>query len=1047
MRLPVTFVAALAAAGITLLGFAGWRAQTIFCHTSGAPEESAVRQSLVDTGRALTADIQRTTKPAMQRGRKLAEDPGVINAITSGNSIQLTRVCNDAILKATEIDAVALFNATGEIIAINTIYADGRPIPQERVDRIMALKFGHRSIIESCVSNAAHDEALEFQTTCDITPAFFDSSGLSVAHSVPVYAKSGEQVGVVSTRLRFERITDLIVGRSIAGGRGAVRFVSDSGGFFDEALNRAGAGSEPPIPASQLRPITEPLAHGKASELTFERDGTFHALFRMTGLATIEGGGIQTMISVPDAWVLSEARAASAMAVGTPAGVGLLLLLVAVALRSEAKSVRRSEQLQSAQRDVTFLWDTLDQHSIVSETDAQGRITQVNDRFCAISGYPRAELVGQDHRILRSGTHPKAFWSEAWQSIAAGRPWHGEVCNRTKDGAIYWVDIIISPCKTTCGKIDRFISIGSDITARKRSEQALIESDRKARAILDKSRQFIGMLDTQGRVLDANRSAIEFAGVKPEDVFGKFFWETPWWTHSAEIQRKLRESIHSAAQGKSVRFETTHPTPNGELHTIDFSLEPVHDEHGKVVALIPEGRDITELRTREDELKAATLIAEAASRSKSAFLANMSHEIRTPLTAILGYTDLLHEQENGAANREHRVQIIDTIRNAGTHLLTVINDILDISKIEADRMTVERIETPLVSILLEVEKLSRARAAGKGLTLTTSLTTPVPDRILSDPTRLRQILLNLVGNAVKFTEAGSVSVVAAVSDLGGDSRLVIDVLDTGPGMTEEQAARMFHVFGQADDTVTRKHGGTGLGLTICRRLATLMGGDVKLMHTAPGKGSCFRLVLPLEAAAGSAMVSALDVATPDAAPNIVGASAPLAGRILLAEDGPDNQRLIAFHLRKAGATVEFADNGRIALEMIDRAVAVGTPYDLLLTDMQMPEMDGYTLARTLREHASTLAVVALTAHAMQEDREKCWEAGCDDYATKPIEKAALLDTVARWIGKPGGTRREPIAAEAPPRMNRPSTPTRSQNDGARPVTTSSPVGVQESRPQ
>ncbi len=343
---------------------------------------------------------------------------------------------------------------------------------------------------------------------------------------------------------------------------------------------------------------------------------------------------------------------------------------------------------------------------------------------------------------------------------------------------------------------------------------------------------------------------------------------------------------------------------------------------------------------------------------------------------------------------------MSTIKDAGAHLLTVINDILDLSKIEAEKMTVERIETPLTAVLHEIESMMRPRATSKGLVLDTVLSAPIPERIISDPTRLRQILMNLVGNAVKFTDAGSVSLTIGAEERDGEQRLLIDIEDTGPGLTPEQAARLFNPFGQADGTVTRKHGGTGLGLTICRRLAMLMAGGVTLAASEPGRGSRFRVDLPLVPAPGTHMVDRLNLVPRAVDGPFV--SAKLEGRILLAEDGIDNQQLIAFHLKRAGATVDVADNGAIALRMIDDAEARGVPYDLLLTDMQMPEVDGYTLARTLRTRGSALAVVALTAHAMAEDRARCLAAGCDDFAVKPIDRVVLLRTCASWIGRAGG---------------------------------------------
>jgi len=395
--------------------------------------------------------------------------------------------------------------------------------------------------------------------------------------------------------------------------------------------------------------------------------------------------------------------------------------------------------------------------------------------------------------------------------------------------------------------------------------------------------------------------------------------------------------------------------------------------------------------------------AQAASAAKSEFLANMSHEIRTPLTAILGFADLLREDGDVCRAPQRRLETLDTIRSAGEHLLTVINDILDLSKIEADKMTIEKVPTSVAEVVHQVVSLTLPRVTAKGVTLDVSLAGPMPERILSDPTRLRQILMNLAGNAAKFTEKGSVSIALRHECSGPDPRLVIDVIDTGAGMTPEQTERLFQCFTQADTTVTRRHGGTGLGLAICRRLAELMGGDVTLVHTAPGEGSTFRVDLPLEAAPGAALIDTLGVvrsekSSRDATKN---AAAPisLAGRILLVEDGIDNQRLIAMHLRKAGASVDVADNGRIALDLIEKRAGDGIRYDLIVSDMQMPEIDGYTLARTLRSRGERVAIIALTAHAMAEDRQRCLDAGCDDYATKPIEKRLLLTTCERWLAR------------------------------------------------
>jgi PAS domain S-box-containing protein len=417
--------------------------------------------------------------------------------------------------------------------------------------------------------------------------------------------------------------------------------------------------------------------------------------------------------------------------------------------------------------------------------------------------------------------------------------------------------------------------------------------------------------------------------------------------------------------------------------------------------------DISERKQSEQNLKLAYAAAEVASRCKSEFLANMSHEIRTPLTAILGFADLLAENEAVHQSPEYRTQIHETIKNAGTHLLTVINDILDLSKIEADKFTVELVGTPLIGILREVENLMLPSASAKGLVLNTNLTSLLPEFILCDPTRLRQILMNLVSNAIKFTDAGHVTISAGASTVGGNTsdgmpQLVIDIVDTGVGLTIDQTHRLFKHFGQADSSVTRKHGGTGLGLVVCKRLANILGGDVNLIRSEPGQGSCFRVVLPLERIPDCAMLSELPPKCDQKQTPPFTLSSQLAGRVLLAEDGLDNQRLIAFVMRKAGVTIETAENGCIALQKLEQAAIDGMPFDLLLSDMQMPEMDGYSLARTLRKKGWSIPIVALTAHAMSEDRQKCMDAGCDDYVSKPIDKSLLIATCASWIGKKGG---------------------------------------------
>ena len=387
--------------------------------------------------------------------------------------------------------------------------------------------------------------------------------------------------------------------------------------------------------------------------------------------------------------------------------------------------------------------------------------------------------------------------------------------------------------------------------------------------------------------------------------------------------------------------------------------------------------------------------AEAASRAKSAFLANMSHEIRTPMTAIVGYSDLMLEPGQSLSDRHDCLQVI---RRNGRHLLDLINDILDLSKIEAGKMTIEPVPTNLPEVLSDLTSLMRPRATAKGLDFKLEVAGAIPARIMNDPLRLRQILMNLTGNAIKFTSNGAVRLRVQVEPDARRPKLRFDVIDSGIGIAAEQLPRLFHAFSQADDSMTRRFGGTGLGLAISQRLATLLGGDITVEST-PGKGSTFTVRVETGALHNVEMIEDVTEAIlpkPTWGPAATGAVS-LRARILLVEDGPDNQRLISLHLRKAGATVEIAANGRIGVDKVFAAARAGTPFDLVLMDMQMPELDGYGATSELRGRGIRLPIVALTAHAMADDRMKCINAGCTDYLTKPIDKAMLLKTVASYL--------------------------------------------------
>ena len=376
--------------------------------------------------------------------------------------------------------------------------------------------------------------------------------------------------------------------------------------------------------------------------------------------------------------------------------------------------------------------------------------------------------------------------------------------------------------------------------------------------------------------------------------------------------------------------------------------------------------------------------AQAATQAKSEFLATMSHEIRTPMTAILGYADLLLDDEMQLGDEARR--LLEIVRRNGGHLLDVLNDILDLSKIEAGRLEVELIPTSLVHIVSEIASLMRVRADEKGIALEVAFETPIPSEVLSDPTRIRQAIVNLLGNAIKFTERGSVRVrVSYDPELEGAH---IEVRDTGIGIAPEKRSNLFRAFEQADSSITRRFGGTGLGLAITKRIAVLLGGDCSV-ESEPGRGSAFTFSLKAQPTPGARLLRVFGEAELHRETRRTsGAGERIAARILLAEDGPDNQRLISMMLRKAGAEVHLVENGQMAIERAQRE-----SFDLILMDMAMPVMDGYTAARSLRARGVAVPIVALTAHALAGEREKCLEAGCNAYLTKPIDRYDLLASI------------------------------------------------------
>ena len=395
---------------------------------------------------------------------------------------------------------------------------------------------------------------------------------------------------------------------------------------------------------------------------------------------------------------------------------------------------------------------------------------------------------------------------------------------------------------------------------------------------------------------------------------------------------------------------------------------------------------------RRVEERTAELVR--ANRAKDDFLANMSHEIRTPMTAILGFSEQLTDSQLSTAERQ---DAFATLKRNGEHLLQIINDILDLSKIEAGKLSVERIPCRLAEQIDDATRLMADRARQKGLELSVELAADLPAVICTDPTRLDQILINLLGNAIKFTSQGRVSLtvrpIPALEPGGSASleRVEFEVADTGIGMTPDQLARVFKPFTQADETMARRFGGTGLGLAISLHLIRALGGEIHV-RSELGVGSRFTFTIDPGPVDASTSTPAQTATSHAATASVERDLRDL--RILVAEDGADNQRLIAAFLRKAGASISLADNGRIAVDQAQTARNAGRPYDVILMDMQMPILDGYAATEELRRQGYNGLIIALTAHAMKGDERRCLAAGCNAYASKPIDRRRLVQMIA-----------------------------------------------------
>ncbi|KEY60712.1 CHASE domain-containing protein [Serratia sp. DD3] len=645
-------------------------------------------------------------------------------------------------------------------------------------------------------------------------------------------------------------------------------------------------------------------------------------------------------------------------------------------------------RLEAALRENNALLSTLNLYGIVSSADCNGQIIDVNDAFCSISGYKREELIGNNYRMLESHAHSLEFWLSMWSDISSGIPWRGVICNKSKSGELYWVDTTIAPFKNSAGEIDRYVSIQTDITASKNQQASLIIARNQLVRAADVAELGVWSWNIPEGTLSFDERMNDIYALPLELRHGPISQDYWFDLLHPEDRQDVASALNQALEGEDVYRQDFRVVIDNQVRFIQSTGTVERDENGHPVLMMGINRDITQQRENENILRAARQAAEEANSAKSAFLATMSHELRTPMNAILGMMTLLRKTGLNTKQADYAVKIEAAARS----LLHLLNDILDFSKVESGKMVLECIPFNIHEMLRDLSVILSGNLKVKSVEVLFDIDPQLPTFVEGDSMRLQQVLTNLGSNALKFTEKGEVVLfIKVVKKESHYVTLQFGVRDTGIGIAPEHQERIFSAFTQAEASITRRFGGTGLGLVISQRFVSLMGGTLQL-ESQLGFGSLFHftvtLPIPSQPLSGPQISESLA--------NKVNVLHQL--RVLVIDDNLTSCNLIKRMGESLNWTVDVATSGNDALQLINTQREQGMTYGALFIDWKMPGLDGWQTSKAVRELMSkgnSPMIVMITAHGreMLLARSEEDQTLIDGYLIKPITASMLLDSV------------------------------------------------------